>query len=416
MKELISRLWLLVGILLLCSDASAAEPNHPQRTVVGLVRDASTGDLLEHVHITVVGTNIGTVSNADGRFVLKLTDETLRYGLHFAHLGYHNTQVTAQELRQGGELTVRLLPSTVSLREVSVLGGDARHLVEQAISRIEENYPAVEHRFTAFYRETVQKRRRYINVAEAVMDVYKSDYAVRLPYRDRARIVRGRRLLSERKRDTLAVKIAGGPAMPVFLDLVKNPDELLGTGELYNYNFRLAQPVMLDNRLQYVVDFEPRREQPYALYIGRLYLDQESLAVTRAEYCLDLSEREKALERILHKRPAGLRLRPHEVSFLVTYKRQGNRYYLNYLRHTIRFRCDWVRRSFASNYTTVSEMVMVDRQEQPTEGIRLRDSYSQRAIFTDVVDAYWEEDFWHDYNIIEPTESLETAVERLRKQ
>ena len=59
---------------------------------------------------------------------------------------------------------------------------------------------------------------------------------------------------------------------------------------------------------------------------------------------------------------------------------------------------------------------MVDRQEPPTEAIRLRDSYPQRAIFTDVVDAYWEEDFWHDYNIIEPTESLETAVERLRKQ
>ncbi|MBR5850857.1 MAG: carboxypeptidase-like regulatory domain-containing protein [Alistipes sp.] len=414
MKGLLLRIIFLLGLMAPMGEVLASEG--ATRTVIGYVRDAATGEVLENVHVAVVGTNIGTVSNADGRFVLKLTDETVRYGLHFAHLGYHNNQVTAREVLQGGELQVKLLPSAVSVREVSVYGGDARRLVEMAIERIASNYPAVGHRFTAFYRETVQKRRRYINVAEAVMEVYKSDYAVRLPYRDRARIERGRRLVSQRKRDTLAIKVAGGPAMPVFLDLVKNPDELLGTGELYNYNFRMEQPVMLDNRMQHVIAFEPRREQPYALYIGTLYIDQESLAITRADYRLDVSDQEKATERVLQKRPAGLLFRPQEISFLVTYKRQGSRYYLNYLRHTIRFRCDWKRRSYAAAYTTVSEMVMVDRQEQSAEVIRMRDSYPARAIFTDVVDDYWEEDFWRDYNIIEPTESLETAVERLRKQ
>ena len=416
MKRFLNRMILLLGVILSFNAALADEPANAVHTVVGSVRDAASKAPLDNVHITVVGSNIGTVSNADGRFVLKLTPEEVRYGLHFAHLGYHNLQLTAQMVLQGGELQVQLHPSSVVVKEVSVFGGDGRRLVETAIERIAENYPRHEHSFTAFYRETVQKRRRYINVAEAVMQVHKSDYAVRIPYRDRARIERGRRLVSQRKRDTLAVKVAGGPAMPVFLDLVKNPDELLGTGELFNYNFRIEQPVMLDDRMQYVVSFTPRVEQPYALYIGKLYLDQESLAITRAEYHLDVEDRDKAVERILHKRPTGLCLRPQEVSFLVTYKRQGGRYYLNYLRHTIRFRCDWERRSYAANYTTVSEMVMVDRQEPPTEAIRLRDSYPQRAIFTDVVDAYWEEDFWHDYNIIEPTESLETAVERLRKQ
>ena len=416
MKRFLYRMILLLGVFAWCDALPAAEMADEVRTVVGVVRDAANKTPLENVHVTVVGSNIGTVSNADGRFVLKLTPDEVHYGLHFAHLGYHNLQLAAQELLQGGELQVALHPSSVVVKEISVFGGDGRHLVEAAIARIAENYPRHEHSFTAFYRETVQKRRRYINVAEAVMQVHKSDYAVRIPYRDRARIERGRRLVSQRKRDTLAVKVAGGPAMPVFLDLVKNPDELLGAGELFHYNFRIEQPVMLDDRMQYVVSFAPRVELPYALYIGKLYLDQETLAVTRAEYHLDVEERDKAVERILHKRPTGLRLRPQEVSFLVTYKRQGGRYYLNYLRHTIRFRCDWARRSFASNYTTISEMVMVDRQEPPAEGIRLRDSYSQRAIFTDVVDAYWEEDFWRDYNIIEPTESLETAVERLRKQ
>ena len=59
---------------------------------------------------------------------------------------------------------------------------------------------------------------------------------------------------------------------------------------------------------------------------------------------------------------------------------------------------------------------MVDREEQPEEGIKSRDSFKQGEIFYDKVDEYWNVDFWKDYNIIEPTESLESAVKKLKKQ
>ena len=36
--------------------------------------------------------------------------------------------------------------------------------------------------------------------------------------------------------------------------------------------------------------------------------------------------------------------------------------------------------------------------------------------FDDKVYEYWNEDFWGTYNIIEPTESLEHAVHKLKKQ
>jgi len=37
-------------------------------------------------------------------------------------------------------------------------------------------------------------------------------------------------------------------------------------------------------------------------------------------------------------------------------------------------------------------------------------------VFDDVVEEYWNEDFWREYNIIEPTESLESAVRKLKKR
>jgi hypothetical protein len=178
----------------------------------------------------------------------------------------------------------------------------------------------------------------------------------------------------------------------------------------------MESPVVLDNRLQYVISFRPIVSLDYALYKGTLYIDQESLAFTRAMFELDLSDKEKAIHSILQKKPAGLHFKPQLVTFLITYRIQNGKSYLNYLRNEMRFKCDWKKRLFSSSFTTTTEMVMVDREDNPADNIKYRDSFKRREVFYDVVEEYWNEDFWNDYNIIEPTESLESAVKKLKKQ
>ena len=39
---------------------------------------------------------------------------------------------------------------------------------------IPQNYSDRDHLFSAFYRETIQKRKRYIGISEAVLDAYKT--------------------------------------------------------------------------------------------------------------------------------------------------------------------------------------------------------------------------------------------------
>ena len=53
---------------------------------------------------------------------------------------------------------------------------------------------------TGFYRETAQKGRRYINISEAIIDIYKTPYANRNVDRDRVQIYKGRKLLSQKFR------------------------------------------------------------------------------------------------------------------------------------------------------------------------------------------------------------------------
>lgn len=384
--------------------------------VTGIVKDKETRKILANVNIAVVGSNVGTVTNADGVFSLKVSQEELGRGVMVSHLGYQNALVSAETLTDAKKRpTIWLTPTALTLEMVNVYGGDPLALVEQALQKVPYNYAANDHLFSAFYRETIRKRNRYIGISEAVADVYKTDYQLRDISRDRVQILKGRRLESQKKSDTLAVKIAGGPNTPIYLDIVKNGDGLLDVNMLHCYRFAMQISMTIDDRMQYVVAFEPRVVIDEPLYRGLLYIDQQTLTLTRAEFQLDLSDKEKAVRHILKKRPAGLRFKLNEVSYLTTYRYQNGKAYLNYMRNVIRFKCDWKRRLFSSTFTTTTEMVMVDRSDQPDERIRMKDAFKKDEIFYDVVEEYWNEDFWKDYNIIEPTESLESAVKKLKK-
>ena len=419
MKYLARWVWISICLLLLYGSLPlmAQEPESEMLTIQGVVRDKESRKVVHNANIAVVGSNIGTVSNADGAFTLKVLKQDVAGGVLVSHIGYQNVRITAEEIRQGkSPLKIWMSPSAEWLHEINIYGGTPRNLVEQAIGKIADNYAGRDNMYRAFYRETVQKGRRYIGVAEAVMDVYKTAYRFRTVNHDRSQLLRGRRLVSQRAKDTLSVKLAGGPATPVYLDVVKNGDDLLDIQALDNYMLLMDKPVSLNDRMQYVVAFYPQRSLPYALYTGRFYIDQETLSFTRIEFEMDLSDRVKAANTILQKKPFGLRFRPLSVTYLVTYRQQNGKTYLNYIRNDVRFKCDWKKRLFSSTYTTTSEVVMVDRDDAPVNGIKSRHSFKHSQVFYDVVDEYWDLDYWKDYNIIEPTESLESAVDKLRKK
>lgn len=383
--------------------------------ITGIIRNKDSRKKLGNVNVSVVGTNIGTVTNVDGTFSLKVIEAEAFRGLEISHIGYLNTRLSLEEIARQEALTVYMIPSPNLLGEVVVYGNNPRSVVEEAIRKIPQNYAASDNMLTAFYRETVQKRRRYISVSEAVMNIHKTDYSERTPDRDKVQLLKGRRLMSQKQSDTLAVKVVGGPNLSLYLDVAKNGDALLSTDNLDYYEFRMEEPVNLDNRMQYVVSFRPRVSLMYALFIGKLYIDRERMSFTRAEFELDMANRVKAVEAILHKKPLGLRFRPQEVSYLVTYKQVGAKTYLSYIQNVIRFKCDWKKKLFSSSYTAFSEMVVTDRELSAAD-IPQREAFKPKQIFYDLVEEYWNEDFWKDYNIIAPTESLEHAVDKLKKQ
>jgi len=405
---------LLSILLLLCSSIAGAQETETFFSINGVVRDARSNRTIGGVSVSAKGTSIGTVTNDDGEFVLKLIEPVTAREIELSCVGYNNVQFSISKDMEQNQ-TFLLTPQAFLLSEIEVFSWkNPRDLVELAIDKVDQNYSTKPNMLTGFYRETVQKGRNYIHITEAVIQVYKTPYRQSADF-DRAQVLKGRSLVSPKKSDTLNVKFLGGPNMPVYIDIVKNPDLLLSREILPYYSYKLGEATSINDRLQFVVHFEPQAMMDFPLYYGTFYIDRETYAFTRAEFRMDMRDRLKVTNTILRSRPTGLRFTPEGVEYVVTYKQLNDKTYLNYIRNEIRFKCDWRRRLFATNYTIVNETVITDNEEDNIARIAARDAFSMRRSLSSEVSAYYDEDFWGAYNIIEPTESLENAVGRLKR-
>jgi TonB-linked SusC/RagA family outer membrane protein len=107
--------WAWISLyLLLCSPAAVMA----QTTVEGTVIDAEDESPLPGVNVTVQNTQIGALTNADGRFTIELPEG--RRTLVFSFVGFATQEVTVPE----GETTIEvaLEPDVVGLDEVVVTG------------------------------------------------------------------------------------------------------------------------------------------------------------------------------------------------------------------------------------------------------------------------------------------------------
>ena len=385
-----------------------------QSVVSGKVTDQQ-GQPLAYVSVSAEGSEVHTVTNDDGQFTLKTTHKP-RY-VRLSHIGYKSRKIAIDE---GTELPlhIRMVSNTVELREVLVNANNPMAILRAAMERVMQNYPHEPELVRCFYRETARRGSRFISVAEAVTEMYKSDYAYG-PERDAVAIMKGRRLMSMKARDTLGVKVQGGPVLPLMVDVAKNPDYLMNEENLAHYKLRMEVPVRIADRPQFVISMEPQGRQLYPLMMGRVFIDQELLAFTRAELQLDMTDWRQASEYMLVRKPMGLRFRPKELTVTIVYEtdEQGITR-MSYVRNLMRFNCDWKRRLFASPFIIVCEMVVTDRQQRgdKVKRPRGRSSFGLKERFYDRVEYFDDPDFWADYNIIEPTESLENAIDKLKKK
>ncbi len=400
---------ILISVILLSSWAVAAQTDTLRLgySVRGTVVDADSGRPLESAHVSVPGRHHATVTNSDGVFLLK-SDHPIPE-VECSLVGYKSFRTKALE----EPLTIGLKRENLTLQEASIISGNPKHIVEAALEHLYESYCTEPELLECFYRETLRKRSRYTYVAEAVSRIYKSKFDGTI-FRDGAAIEKSRVLVSQRSSDTLSVVTLGGPALAVTNDILKNRDFLFNEYDLPHYDFEMELPAYIGDRLQFVIRMIPTREADYALFHCRLYIDRELLTFSRIEASLDMKDQVKAIRAILVRKPLGLRFFPEETSLVLNYRLHEGKTRLEYFRSTIRFACDWKKRLFRTHYTAINELVVTDVRPEAVP-IPRKEQFSVKDCLAEKALEFRDPNFWKDYNIIEPSESLEHAIGRLRK-
>ena len=108
-------LWLRY-LIIFFALATASLAHAQEITISGKVTDATDGSLLPGVTIVVKNTTTGTVTDADGKYSIKVKKAAV---LVFSYVGYQPQEITAMEQTT---LDVSLSFSTQKLNEVVVIG------------------------------------------------------------------------------------------------------------------------------------------------------------------------------------------------------------------------------------------------------------------------------------------------------
>jgi hypothetical protein len=385
------------------------------RTIKGKIKDKETKDRIVFATVSVMNSNVGIISNTDGEFIIKIKDSLNAKNLEFAHIGYKSKIIPINDLKENDNI-IYLDPVSVSLDEVTIRPLNAEEIIRAALQLRIKNYSSVPLSLTAFYRETIQKRKDYISISEAVVDVYKAPYNKPLD-KDLVKIYKGRKGSNVKKADTVMVKLIGGPYTPLLLDVVKNPYTLIDLDYINDYKFEMENVVSVANRLNYVISFEPRIENDeIPVFSGKYYIDVKSLAITSVEFTLQNKDREKASKFFIKKKPAGMRLIPVDAKYTVKYKETGGKFFFNYARGEITFKCKWPKKLFNTYYTITTEMATTDWTAVNVKKFDRKEVLKKNTVFSEELAAFNDDEFWGEFNFIEPGVSLENAMKKYKRK
>lgn len=382
-------------------------------TINGVVKDARTKRPVPFASVFVPNTHIGTVANMEGSFTFKVPVSLNATHIGISHQGYKigTFKINGNTNRVQDYL---LEPHSILLQEVLVRPQNPRELVLKSLGKKRENYATTPYMLTGFYRETIKQKRDYISISEAVVNLYQSPVDASIQ-NSRVKIVQGRKSANVKKADTLMLKLQGGPQLALLLDFVRNAELLVSENSIDYYSYELLDVVMINDKTNYVIGFTPRVVLPYALYEGKLYIEADKMAITMAEFSLDLSDKEKAVQNFVVRKPARLQFAPTNNKYLVVYQKVDGIYHLNYVRSELEFYADWRRKLFRTGYSVMFEMAITERKTGDISNIPAREMFNPRSILADMVPVYFEDNYWGDYNYIEPDQSIESAIKKLNK-
>ena len=379
-------------------------------TLKGHIYDNENKNAIPFATIGILEENIGTISNTDGYFVLKLPATFSGSSIVVSCMGYISKSIPIQ-LLHGQQVDLFLERRIISIQEVIIRYIDPNKIVAKAMADRDKNNNPDPVYLTSFYREGVQKNNNYISFSEAVFKVYKSSYSHN-EYSDLVKLLKSRKIQDTNPRDTVFLKLKAGVLSALQLDIVKCVPGFLDLSQPSAYIYTYSDLKSYNSRDAYVITFVQNESIKDALYTGTLYIDKENFAVLGADFEINPKFLDKAAEDLILKKSRKLIVKLEKISYSVSYTPFNGKYYLNHARCDISLKTRFRNRLSSDNFNTFLEFASCNIDTIDVVKFEKQEVMKPNVVFSDI--PYENDDaFWEDYNIISPEVKLNESLLRL---
>jgi hypothetical protein len=372
----------------------------------GTIIDNKKEDPIKYASVSLLNKPIGTISNTDGNFLIKIHPDFIRDTIVISCMGYAQIMMPAYEILD--EDIIEMSPVSIRIKEVKVVATTPEKLLQNIRDNLAINYSNDSKLMTAFYRETVKQDDDYISVSEAVIEILKAPYTNTLRS-DLVRIIKGRRSPDVKPFQWLNFKLQGGPFTITKLDVVKTLESFIEAEYQNSYQYNISKVIWYNDNPVYVLEFKPVPDFSKHGFIGEMYVHRETFAVVHVSFGFSKSGLKNAESVMIKKKPKGVKAKPVFTSYEVNYQQYNDKWHLTNVKASVKFKVRSRNDKINSEYHSVSDLLITDIQDTELRRFERDESlFTQRDIFVEMINNY-DPDFWENYNIIKPDEDLQNA-------
>jgi len=289
--------------------------------------DSDSGEGIPFATIVVKDLGKGVTSNAQGDFLIPKTIQNQNDTLIITCIGYTSKHVSLKNLKKQELNTIALKVAIISLNEVVIKAKKINSLspyeiVKKSIEQIPTNYSQSPFSYVAYYRDYQTKSDNYINLNEALIQVFddgfntcdRTDSKIRLlEYKVNHEFERDSSLeinydnFDRKFIPTAHIDPSGGNELTMLMihDAIRNYEQpaysfmnIMKKDFLINHNFKLEKIINMEGAFFYVIDFKlsnPLYNEDYQVF-GQLVINSETYAIHKLFYSLyNTQKKEKQL-------------------------------------------------------------------------------------------------------------------------
>ncbi len=463
---------LLFLSLILFAFANAQSNNErfnalSQTTVTGMVVDKNDGAPLPYAYLKIDEISIGTVTEGDGKFQITIPKKYDAYSITISYLGFEDLQLTVADFKAKNGEIFAMTSEAISLDEVVVEKPEkmpsAKALLKKVIKKIPTNYAISPTIITGYYRETMKENGVYVKYTDAACNYYALPYSKqKYKWKDyqntydfsfssgtfnfdsnslhrihfhhktlkneQVNIIKSRSSSSLSKREFHA-NIEGGPLGLFARNRVKYQQSFLGKNANRDFTYKISEELDETGTWLYVLDFHTkttkasldalaspsntrdRRQWKKAnkrkLLKGRIYIDQNDLAVVRYECMVPNQLKQYFCGYNLNE------VKHFDYKLDVQFKKKGDRYYINKMRHEDEFIFKDSTNQTTTFYSAISEFNASDITTQNVKKFPKEDNFANTVsnqLYELPLD--YDSSFWQNYTAENTLATIDSTIRK----